>query len=244
MSTALRRGPLFPPTTEQPLPEGSTGWRMRFGLSAGRIRRSGAQWSRRHIQCDLRHSRATRQRRHGRQGRTSRSAGSTSPTSGSWMFEVDRVNTGDRFLWVAHPHSTAVCTALSDSPWSCSQTSLTYPQGNSWLLAIAFYLPLTELGWIGASNSDTSTSRQMVNGLPVECLTDKIPGSGATLRWCLTSTGVLASFSAVPQNDGDTVGGAPADGTITAVSGSAPDPLFTLPARPGQWAGPLAPPVH
>ena len=169
-------------------------------------------------------------------------AGSTSPTSGSWMFEVDRVASGDRYLWVARPHSTAFCLRHNTSNWSCEQTTLTYPQGNGWLLTVSNYLPLTELYGIEQSDKDSTTTRQVVDGLPVDCLTDKVASNGATLSWCITSSGVLASFSAEPQVDGPEFGGSPADGMISSVSSAAPASLFTLPATPGPYTGIESPP--
>lgn len=169
-------------------------------------------------------------------------AGSTSPTSGSWMFELDRSASGDAYLWVSRPHSTAFCIRTSTPRWSCAQTSLTFPQGNAWSLAAAYYLPLTELYGIQQSDADSTTSRQVVDGMPVDCLTDKAESNGATLKWCVTSSGVLASFSAVPQRDGPEFGGSPADGTVTSVSASAPASLFTLPASPGPYTGIEGPP--
>ncbi len=171
-------------------------------------------------------------------------AGSESPTSGSWMFEVIRLGSGGAYLWVSHPHSTAFCTRYNMLAWSCEQTSLTFPQGNGWSLAAAYYLPLTEIYGIEQSDLDSVTSRQAVDELPVECLTDKVASKGATLRWCVTSSGVLASFSAVPQQDGPEFGGSPADATITSVSSSAPSSLFTLPSAPGPYTGLQLPPSH
>ncbi len=171
-------------------------------------------------------------------------AGSESPTSGSWMFEVIRLGSGDVYLWVSRPHSTAFCTRSDTLQWSCEQTSLTFPQGNGWSLAAAYYLPLTELYGIERSDVDSVTSKDVVDGLMVDCLTDKLASNGATLRWCVTSTGVLASFSAVPQADGPEFGGSPADATITSVSSSAQESLFTLPSAPGSYTGLLTPPSH
>jgi hypothetical protein len=171
-------------------------------------------------------------------------AGSESPTSGSWMFEVMRLGSEDQYLWVSRPHSTAFCTHSNTSVWACEQTSLTFPQGNGWSLAAAYYLPLTELYGIERSDVDSVTSKQVVDGLLVDCLTDKLASNGATLRWCITSSGVLASFSAVPQQDGPEFGGAPADATITSVSTSAPASLFTLPSAPGPYTGVESPPSH
>jgi hypothetical protein len=158
------------------------------------------------------------------------------------MFEVERIATGDRFLWVSRRRSTAFCTRRSKLPWSCEQTNLTFPQGNGWSLAAAYYLPLTELYGIGQSDPDSQTSKQVVDGLPVDCLTGKEDMNSATIHWCITTSGVLASFSAVPQEDGPEFGGSPADGTITSVSASAPESLFTLPAAPGPYTGIEAPP--
>jgi hypothetical protein len=171
-------------------------------------------------------------------------AGSESPTSGSWMFEVDRVASGDEYLWVSRPHSTAFCTNYNALKWSCEQTSLTIPQGNGWSLAAAYYLPLTELYGIEQYGPDSTTSRQVVDGLPVDCLADKVASNGATLRWCITSSGVLASFSAVPPQDGPEFGGSPADATVTEVSSSVPASLFTLPSAPGAYTGLQVPPSH
>lgn len=171
-------------------------------------------------------------------------AGSTSPTSGSWMFEVSRVASGDQYLWVATPHSTAYCIAYNSLHWSCEQTSLTFPQGNGWSLAAAFYLPLTELYGIERSDADSTTTGQVVDGVPVDCLTDKVGSNGATLRWCITSGGVLASFSAVPQKDGSEFGGSPADGTLSTFSASAPASLFRLLTAPGPYTGMEGPPAH
>jgi hypothetical protein len=169
-------------------------------------------------------------------------AGSTSPTSGSWMFEMGRVGSGAEYIWISRPHSTATCVRRKTLPWSCQQTSLTFPQGNGWSLAAAYYLPLTELYGIDQSGADSQTSKQVVDGLPDDCLTEKVESNGATLKWCITSNGVLASFSAVPQNDGPEFGGSPADGTITSVSASAPESLFALPTPPGPYTGIQAPP--
>lgn len=169
-------------------------------------------------------------------------AGSTSPTSGSWMFELGRVRSGAEYIWISRPHSTATCVRRNKLPWSCQQTSLTFPQGNGWSLAAAYYLPLTELYGIDQSGADSQTSKQVVDGLPVDCLTEKVESNSATLEWCITSNGVLASFSAVPQNDGPEFGGSPADGTITSVSASAPESLFALPTPPGPYTGIQAPP--
>ena len=171
-------------------------------------------------------------------------AGSESPTSGSWMFEVDRVASGDEYLWVERPRSTAFCTRYNTLKWSCEQTSLTFPQGNGWSLAAAYYLPLTELYGIEQSDLDSTTSSQVgVGGLPEECLTENAPSNGAMIKWCITSMGgVLASFSAVPQKDGPEFGGSPADGATSLISATAPASLFTLPSAPGPYTGLLSPP--
>jgi hypothetical protein len=158
------------------------------------------------------------------------------------MFELGRLGSGADYLWVSHPHSTATCVRRNSSPWSCEQTSLTFPQGNGWSLDAASYLPLTEAYGIEQSSADWQTSKQVVDGLPVNCLTEKVEINGATLEWCITSDGVLASFSAAPQNDGPEFGGSPADGTVTSVSASAPESLFTLPIAPGPYTGLDAPP--
>ncbi len=171
-------------------------------------------------------------------------AGSETPTSGSWMFEVIRLGSRDEYLWVSRPHSTAFCTHSNQLAWSCEQTSLTFPQGNGWSLDAAYYLPLTELYGIERSDLDSVTGNQVVDGLPVGCLTDKVASNGATLRWCVTSSGVLASFSAVPPQDGAEFGGSPADATMTAVSSSAPASLFTLPSAPGPYTGMQSPPSN
>jgi hypothetical protein len=166
------------------------------------------------------------------------SADSTSPTSGTWMFEVDRIASGSGYLWVSHPHSTDVCTRRSrSSAWSCYQTSLTYPQGNGWFLSTGFYLPVSEFYGIqsavrGAKPSSMTTTRSVVDGLRVECLSVVDENNGAHLDWCITSTGVVASFSADPAFAHPGVGGVPADGTLSSDSSSLPAATFSLPAKP------------
>jgi hypothetical protein len=168
-------------------------------------------------------------------------SGSTSPVEGTWMFEVDRIPSGAAYIWVSRPHDSSVCTRLSGAaPWYCEHTTLSYPQGNGWLLATADYLPLTELYGIERSAPNFTTSNQVVNGMRAECLAGDT--GGANLKWCLTATGVLASFSASPPRDGPEIGDSPADGTITSVSPTVPASLLTLPALAGPWTGLRVPP--
>jgi hypothetical protein len=172
--------------------------------------------------------------------------GSASPNSGSWMFELSRRVSGARYLWVSHPHSTTLCHKQSSSaPWSCEQTSMT-GGGNGWQLATALYLPLTELNGLqsavqGADPSSVTTTRRVLAGLPVECLALEEANNAAHLQWCLTSSGVLASFAAVPTSDGFHFGDAPAEGTATSISSTVPSQAFAIPATPGAWVGPYMP---
>ena len=167
---------------------------------------------------------------------------STSPESGSWMFEVDRIASGARYLWVSRPHSTAVCEqAYATARWSCEQTSMT-GGGNGWLLAEAYYLPETELpGTQNAKAGSTVITHEVVAGVPVECLSLEDRLNGAHLQWCITASGVLASFSAIPMSDGPAFGGSPADGSLVSVSSALPANTFSIPAKPGPWVGPYTP---
>jgi hypothetical protein len=174
--------------------------------------------------------------------------GSTSPTSGTWMFELMRTATGAAEIWVSGPGDNNQCVRGSfASSWSCEHTDLNWPQGNGWLLATSDYLPRTELGAIQAIEQNVapgsiSTKRSVVARTPVECLTGVESNRSVTLEWCLTSSGVLAYFSALPEQHGPEFGGSPATGTLTAFSSTAPASLFQLPATPGAWVGAYAGP--
>jgi hypothetical protein len=79
----------------------------------------------------------------------------------------------------------------------------------------SFYLPETELQGMqtGIQNfSMASISSGKVATASVECLDENL--SYVTLHWCITTLGILASFSADPAKDDDQLGGAPVDGLL------------------------------
>ena len=149
----LRNRPLFPPTTVTTI----TRWTerlLRIKPGTRGVRRSRTEGGRRHFQRNLRNPGAASKRGHGREGRPPR----TSRLHVADVRIVDvrggpgRVRRAST-CGCARPHSTAFCTRYNTLNWSCEQTSLTFPQGNGWSLAAAYYLPLTELYGIEQSDA-------------------------------------------------------------------------------------------
>ncbi|MFZ0665254.1 MAG: hypothetical protein WAM97_05830, partial [Acidimicrobiales bacterium] len=179
--------------------------------------------------------------------------GSRSPTSGRWMFELEGIETGYRYLWISSATGTAICTKESSATeWYCGQTTLRFPQGNGWQLATGYYEPANAFyslqGSLGHESPEVYDVYQPNQKGQFECLrtssvvTDQ-PSSKPppTLTWCIARSGILASFSAQPEVEHPGVALAPADGSFVSASGNVPASDFTLPAKPGPWPGPIPP---
>jgi hypothetical protein len=155
---------------------------------------------------------------------------------GTWMFDLHDGSEAD--LWIVRPGDTYSCYLASDGVvWTCSHIAADVG-GNGWILSAAAYEPYTVLTdmqslVLAASGGQITRSSSFVAGVPVECLA--IRGIGTTSA-CITSDGVLASFS-TPRDTGNIAGDALAYGTATSITYSVSPSLLTPPAKadPGPW---------